>query len=59
MKRITIELYLPDDQEVNDINVGRALGEAIMTDTLGYSESQRTDDERDVELLIDAMKVYK
>ena len=34
--KVIIELYLPDDQEVNDINVGRALGEAIMTNQLTY-----------------------
>lgn len=37
MKKITIELWLPDEEEVNDENVGKALGIAIMANNLKYS----------------------
>jgi hypothetical protein len=44
MKIVNLTVYVPDDLEVNDITVGRALGEAIMTDTLRYEEAQVTRD---------------
>lgn len=36
MKKVIIELWLGDEEEVNDISVGRALGEAIMLGDLTY-----------------------
>ena len=37
MKRVIIELWIPDEEEVNDVNVGKALGVAVMTNDLKYS----------------------
>lgn len=36
MKKVIIELYLSDDQPITDLTVGRALGEAIMTNQVHY-----------------------
>jgi hypothetical protein len=36
MKKVIIELWMPEDEDVNDKSVGRALGEALMTGTLTY-----------------------
>lgn len=36
MKKVIIELWLDDNVEVDDISVGRALGEALMLGDLTY-----------------------
>ena len=37
MNKVIIELWLPEDEEINDTNVGKALGVAIMTNELKYA----------------------
>lgn len=37
MNKVIIELWLPEDEEINDTNVGKALGIAIMTNDLKYA----------------------
>lgn len=31
MKKVTIEFYMPDEDEVTPINIGKALGVALVT----------------------------
>jgi hypothetical protein len=38
MKKVIIELYVPEDQEINDHSVGVALGIAIMKGELFYEQ---------------------
>jgi hypothetical protein len=42
-KKVVFEVWLDNDTEINDVNVGRALGEAIITNTL-YYEAQNDED---------------
>lgn len=38
-KKVNIELWLNDSQRIDDISVGRALGEAIMNNSIVYQEA--------------------
>jgi hypothetical protein len=58
MKTVNLTVYVPDDLEVNDITVGRALGEAIMTDTLRYEEAADVTNDKDYQLKKKAIVDY-
>lgn len=46
-KKVIFEVWLDNDTEINDVNVGRALGEAIITNTLYY---EHQDDEDTIQI---------
>jgi hypothetical protein len=41
-KKVAIVLWLDDDEEVNDANVGKALGEVILEGRVYYEQMEAT-----------------